>query len=298
MNGRRDAGRWALAVLAALVVCPLAGTEKTIETPALLVSDGTGSLPDAELARLADQGAETLRRVLAFWSADAGTGRLGKIRLVFDHPRREVYSSVLYWETAGGTRTRVVRVHGFASGPQMMAHKLTSAVFPNEDKLVRNMMGVTAESRVGNPLTFPMCGFASDDWVLTFSRERSLVPLEALGPDHASWGMDDSGEGKLSITDKARQHVAYAIAGSLGGYLAERFGIEKLKAFHRMSHQRTRPWREVFGKDAAALEADWLATVRATETSRGKTIGLLAGLVRKDAGTACAQAQKAAGARP
>jgi hypothetical protein len=53
----------------------------------------------------------------------------------------------------------------------MMAHKRTSAVFPQRDKLISNMMGILAEAQVGSAMTFPMCGFDSDDWVPAFARQ-------------------------------------------------------------------------------------------------------------------------------
>ena len=92
----------------------------------------------------------------------------------------------------------------------MMAHKLTSAVFPQKDKLIRNLMGILTEAQVGNPLTFPMCGFSSNEWVLALLETKSYLPLSELGPDHESWGMKDAGGGKLLILDKAKQHKAYA----------------------------------------------------------------------------------------
>jgi len=282
-----------LTLLAAIfVTTPLPASGKTIESANLVVSDATGSLSDQELARLADEAERTLQRVLKLWSTDPGLERFGKIRVAFDRPRREFYSSVFYWDTTAGTKVRVVRVHGFEGGPQMLAHKLTSAVFPNEDKLIRNAMGVAAESRVGSPLTFPMCGFSNDDWVLAFSRTKSLLPFEELGPDHASWGMDDAGQGKLLVTDKARQHVAYAEAGSFGNYLLDLFGPEKIKKLNRISHQRSRPFQEVLGTGLPELEADWLRTVRKGEESREDTLRLLVDLVKKNPGTACMEAQK------
>ena len=129
----------------------------------------------------------------------------------------------------------------------MMAHKLTSAVFPQKDKLIRNIMGILSEAHVGNPATFPMCGYSSDDWVLALLKSDSYIPLGELGPDHESWGMRDDGGGKLSILDKARQHRAYAEAGSFGNYLFQTHGISKIKQLHRLSQEKSRPWQDVFG---------------------------------------------------
>ena len=205
------------------------GSDATVETSHLIVSDATGNLSNEQLKRSADSAQETLNRILAFWSADPGIERFGKIRVVFDVPRRDVYSSVFYWDRKGDQRTRIVRVFGTDGTPQMMAHKLTSAVFPQKDKLIRNMMGILTEAQVGNPLAFPMCGFSSDEWVLAFLETRSYIPLNELGPDHESWGMKDNGGGKLLILDKAKQHKAYAETGSFGNYLFKTYGINKIK---------------------------------------------------------------------
>jgi len=72
-----------------------------IETQHLIVSDATGKLSNDQLKSLADQAQVMLERIFAFWSADSGIDRLGKIRVVFDVPRREVYSSVFYWGKKG-----------------------------------------------------------------------------------------------------------------------------------------------------------------------------------------------------
>ncbi len=203
-----------------------------------------------------------MERVLAFWSADSGVDRFGKIRVVFDAPRRDFYSSVFYWEKKDGQRVRVVGVFGSEGSPQMMAHKLTSAVFPQKDKLIRNMMGILSEAHVGNALTFPMCGFGSDDWVLALLKKKSTIPLDQLGPDHESWGMSDAGGGKLSVHDKVKQHKAYAETGSFGNYVYQTYGINKIKQFHRLSHEQERPWQAAFGIGLQELEANWLKNLR------------------------------------
>ena len=207
------------------------GSDTTLETSHLIVSDTTGNLSNEQLKRLADHAQETLNRILAFWSADPGIARFGKIRLVFDVPLRDVYSSVFYWDKKGDQRIRIVRVFGTSGEPQMIAHKLASAVFPQKDKLIRNIMGILTEVQVGNPLTFPMCGFGSDEWVLALLETKSYIPLNELGPDHESWGMMDAGGGRLSILDKAKQHKAYAETGSFGNYLFQTYGINKIKQF-------------------------------------------------------------------
>lgn len=263
----------------------------TLETSHLIVSDTTGKLSNEELKRLADHAQETLNRALAFWSADPGIARFGKIKVVFDVPRRDVYSSVFYWDRKGNQSIRIVRVFGTDGAPQMMAHKLTSAVFPQKDKLIRNMMGILTEAQVGNPLTFPMCGFGSDDWVLVLLKTKSYIPLNELGPDHESWGMKDAGGGKLSIHNKARQHKAYAEAGSFGNYLFQTYGINKIKQFHRLSHEKDRPWQDVFGIGMQELEENWLKTLRANGKTREEDVSIVLKLFERNPGAACAEAQ-------
>jgi len=269
-------------------------SDATLETSHLIVSDTTGKLSNEQLKRLANHAQETLNRILAFWSADPGIARFGKIRMVFDVPRRDVYSSVFYWDKKGDQRIRIVRVFGTDGAPQMMAHKLTSAVFPQKDKLIRNMMGILTEGQVGNPLSFPMCGFGSDEWVLALLKTKSYIPLNELGPDHESWGMKDDGGGRLSILDKAKQHKAYAETGSFGNYLFQTYGINKIKQFQRLSHEKDRPWQDVFGIGLQELEANWLKNLRANEKIKEGNVSIVLKLFERNPGTACEEAQKLA----
>jgi hypothetical protein len=207
-------------------------------------------------------------------------------------PRRDVYSSVFYWEKKGDQRIRIVRVFGTDGAPQMMAHKLASAVFPQKDKLIRNMMGILTEAQVGNPLTFPMCGFSSDEWVLALLETKSYIPLNDLGPDHESWGMKDMGDGKLAIHDKAKQHKAYAETGSFGNYMFQTYGIKKIKQFQRLSQEKDRPWRDAFGISMPELEANWLNTLRANGKTRKESVSIVLKLFETNPDTACSEAQK------
>jgi len=268
-----------------------AASDKILETQHLIVSDTTGTLSNEQLRKLADSAQETLNRIVAFWSADPGTARLGKIRVVFDVPRRDVYSSVFYWEKEGDQRIRIVRVFGSDGAPQMMAHKLTSAVFPQRDKLIRNMMGILTEAQVGNPFTFPMCGFGSDEWVLALLETRSYIPLNELGPDHESWGMKDAGGGKLSIFDKAKQHKAYAETGSFGNYLFKTYGINQMKRLQRLSQEKDRPWLDVFRDSLQQIEANWLKHLRTNGETRNENIAIVMKLFEASPGTACSEAQ-------
>lgn len=263
-----------------------------IETQHLLVSDATGKLSNDQLKSLADQAQTMLGRILIFWSADPGRDRYDKIRVIFDVPRRDVYSSVFYWEKEDGRRVRIVRVFKSEGLPQMMAHKLTSAIFPQKDKLIRNMMGILTEAQIGNPLTFPMCGFSSDEWVMVLLETKSYIPLNELGPDHESWGMKDAGGGKLSISDKVKQHKAYAETGSFGNYLFKTYGINKIKRLQKLSQEKDRPWQEVFGISLQELESNWLKHLRTNGEIKKENVSMVLKLFEKDPGTACAAAQK------
>jgi hypothetical protein len=268
------------------------GSKSIIETRHLIVSDATGKLSDKQLKTQADQAQTLLERILAFWSADPRTDRSGKIRVIFNAPRREVYSSVFYRETKDGESVRIVEVFGYEGSPQMMAHKLTSAIFPQKDKLIRNMMGILTEVQLGNPLSFPMCGFGSDDWVLSLLKTKSYIPLNDLGPDQESWGMEDAGGGKLSILDKVKQHKAYAEAGSFGNYLFSTYGINNIKKLQRLSQEKDRPWQEVFGTGLNELEAGWLEKLRANGKTREENVSLILKLLEGNPGSACEEAQQ------
>jgi hypothetical protein len=273
---------------------PHQASGEPVETAHLVVSDGTGKLTAEQLKSMAGQTQETLDRILAFWTAEPGIKRFGKIRVVFDLPRKDVYSCVFYWDDRGDQRTRVVQVFGTDRAPQMLAHKLTSAVFPQKDKLIRNLMGILTEAQVGNPLTFPVCGFGSDEWVLALLREKAYLPLNELGPDHESWGMRDAGGGKLSVFDKAKQHKAYAEMGSFANYLLKTYGVLKIKQLQRLSQEKDRPFQDVFGASLQELEADMLKQLRANGKATEKNVLLLLQLLQKNPETACSSAQKVA----
>ncbi|MFB3884838.1 MAG: hypothetical protein ACE144_06395 [Thermodesulfobacteriota bacterium] len=263
------------------------------ETPNLIVIDNTRNLSDERLRQLANHAQETLNKVLTFWSADSEIGQFGKIRVIFDTPRRRpYYVSVFYWDKENGRRVRVVRVFGSERLPQEMAHKLTTAVLPHEDKLIRNIMGVPTEEQLGNPLTFPGCGFSSDDWVLAFLRTNSLIPLNELGPDGESWGHPIGADGLPYVSDRAKQSKGYAEAGSFGNYLILTYGINKIKQFYRLSFQKERPWRDIFGVGIQELEANWLKTLQVDEKTRGENASTLSKLFERNPNTACLEAEK------
>jgi hypothetical protein len=285
-----------LILLAGLLIAGLSqASNAIIETQHLIVSDATGKLSNARLKSLADQAQAMFERILAFWSVDSGIGQFGKIRVIFDAPRRrDYYTSVVdlaYKED--GRRVRAVRVFGAERSPQEMAHKLTHAVFLHEDKLIRNMIGVSTEEQVGNPLSWPGCGFSSDDWVLAILKTKTFIPLNELGPDHESWGMKVAGDGFPSVFDRARQSRAYAEAGSFGSYLIRTYGINKIKQFYELSVRKERPWQDIFGIGMQELEANWLKTLQADEKTRDKNASTLSKLLEeRDPYTTCFEAQK------
>lgn len=285
-----------LALAAALAAAgPAARAGASIETAHLVVSDASGKLGDAQLEDLAGRAQGALGRVLAFWSADPGMAQYGRIRVVFDEPRKRVYyASVFHWQQEYGRRVRAVRVFGYEAPPQEMVHKLTSAVFPQADKLIRNMMGVAVEERIGNRLSFPGCGFDVDDWVLAFLEARPLIALADLGPDHESWGMRIGRDGFPYVFDRLRQTMSYAQAGSFGNHLIDTYGTGKLKELHALASPRGRPWQEVFGATLAELEARWLQALQARRTERLQNARRLSGLFEANPNMACLNAHKLA----
>jgi len=283
-----------IVMLAALLLVTGASRAWTasVETKDLIVTTAVATLPTDRLKIMADQAQAMLDRVVAFWSADSGIDRLGKIQVIFDLSDRGDYYSLFYWEGTGEGRRRVVRVVGFDQAPQQMAHKLASAVFPQKDKLIRNMMGILTESQVGNRLAFPLCGFDSDDWVSAFLNAKSYLPLAELGSDHESWGMKFSGRGGAWVFDRAKQHKTYAEAGSFGAYLFRRYGIHKLKQLQRLSQRTARPFQDIFGAPVEELEAHWLAGLRESEATRKDSVATVSELIAADPITACRDARK------
>jgi hypothetical protein len=282
-----------LGLLAGLVIAGWSqASDATIETPHLIASDASGTLSKDRLQELVNHAQSSLERILEFWSADSGVSQYGKIRVIFNEPRRRIhYVSVFGWDREHGRRIRVVRVFGAEKQPQEMVHKLTSAIFPHTDKLIRNMMGVPTEERLGNPLTFPGCGFSSDDWVRAFLKSKSLIPLNELGPDHESWGMKIAGDGLPSVFDRARESKTYAQAGSFGNYLIRTYGIDKMREFYVLSNRKKRPWQDVFGMTLEALQADWIKALQTHERTIDENVSALAQLFEADPNTACLRAQ-------
>ncbi len=275
----------------------------TVETQHLLVSDATGNVPDARLKALAEYAQATLERMLDLWGCDARVDSLGKIHVIYDEPLRGHCSSICYVGGQGGGRTgylsggsptRSVRVFGCVEAPLMLAHKFTAALMPQPDKLLRNMLGAISELRLGNPASFPSCGLGVDDWVRSFMRSGTLIPLGQLGPDHESWGMRDGGGGRLMAFDRYRQQRAYAEAGSFAHYLAAVHGLDGLMRLTRLSRMQARPWRAALGADLDELEARWLESLKADGAGREERIGRLVRVMNAGPGDPCARARRVA----
>jgi hypothetical protein len=266
----------------------------TIEDKRLIIRDATGSMPQDKFGALARKLDATLAEVIKFWSADPRTEELGKIIVEFHNPLPRASSSVFMWRKENGRRVRVVRVYGGGDSPHQLAHKLTSALFPHPDKLIRNMMGEASEARFGNPLSFPSCGFDKDEWVLALLQAGSYIPLSKIGPNHRDWGMEIV-DHVPAVSDRVKQHASYAEAGSFGEFLITAYGTEKMKRFARLSRKEPRPWQEAFGTSLEQLETRWLAALRSKEGEKKERITTLAGLLRDNPRAACNSAQDLAG---
>jgi hypothetical protein len=278
-----------LLILFAVLAVPF--TSRALETENFTVRDFTGQLSDDRILQLTAVAEEQLKKILDFWAVDSGVTRLGKIRLEFEKPRAGTYGTVFLMVKEGNAKVRVVRVFGVTEEPQMVAHKLTHAVFPSPDKLVRNMMGIPMEVRFGNPLTFPMCRFSHDEWVTVFRRNKSYIPLSKLGPDHEEWGMTTR-QGVPVVLDKAKQHIMYAESGSFGDFLLSTYGMNKVKRFYKLSAGDKRPWEEVFGSSFVELETKWSQALDKGPQPEEKNIALLLKMINDDPGKACSEAQQ------
>jgi len=274
--------------LALLLYGSAAGAENCIETTHLTVCDLTrGQLSSQRFNELANQAQQALDQVLKFWSADARVGKLGKIWLEFEPPRKGTYGTQFQMGMRNGARVRVVRVSGVKKGPQNMLHKLTIAIFPSPDKLIRCMLGPTMEELFGNRQSFPMCGYSQDSWVLAIRRTGAYIPLPKIGPDHESWGMTATPDGWARVTDDWKQHIAYAEAESFCKYLLHVHGTEKIKAFYRLSNQgKERHW-EVFGSTLDELEKNWIEYLGSIQTAHEKEIEAAVKLLAKGSGRTC-----------
>jgi hypothetical protein len=279
-----------LGIALCLVLAVVPGMGAEVETSDLIIRDDTGNMSPEIFAKLVETVKGTLAEILKFWSADTKTEKWGKIVVEFEKALPKATSSVFLWGKEEGKKVRIVKVYGGGEYPHLLAHKLTSAVFPNPDKLIRNMMGEASEIRFGNPISFPMCGCKTDEWVLALRKIGSYIPLTKIGPEHRDWGMEMQ-NGVPHVTDRARQHTCYAEAGSFGEYLVETYGTEKVKQFNRLSSTTPRPWQDAFGSALEKLEADWLQTLESKGRGCEDRVALLVKLLRKNPTDACTAAQ-------
>jgi hypothetical protein len=282
--------RFFLAIVAVALMCaPPAGAAPRpaqVETAHLVVIDIQGQLKAPQLKAFADDAEEALRKAMAYWELPDTRG--GRIALELYKEQSGRAYTVFQVETTAGGRRSVVPVHGIKD-PREMVHKLTHALFPTSDKLIRNMIGIPTEARFGNPRSFPMCGYNVDAWSLAIRRSGSFIPLRQLGETHEEWGMSFQGDTPV-VLDRPRQHASYAEAGSFGAFLIGKFGVGKVKAFYRTSAEQSRPWKEVFGADLPKLQEEWLRSIEAAGANSKAVIDRLADWWKKNPRTACDQA--------
>jgi hypothetical protein len=274
-----------------LVLISIPGAGETVETERLIIRDITGNISSERFEKLVSKVDSNLTRILQFWSTDPRIEQFGKIVVEFDHPLPKSKSSIFFFRKENGKQVRIVRVFGEDEYPHLLAHKLTSALFPNPDKLIRNMMGEASEMRFGNPQSFPMCGCEKDCWVIALSQTGFYIPLTRIGPDHSDWGMEIENN-VPKVKDRVKQHASYVEAGSLGEFLIQTYGIEKMKQFNLQSRNNLRPWEEVFGITIEQLEAKWLEAVRLRSREKEGEISTLVKLLKDNANIACSSAQE------
>ncbi len=264
---------------------------KSIETDRLIVRDVSGSLSKKELERFSVRVDSLLGSVLKFWSSDPRIAEAGKIIVEYDNSlKNNVAASYFFFREERNIRYRIVKVFGGFENPHQLAHKLTSALFPNPDILIRNMMGEASEKRFGNPQSFPMCGFSKDEWVLALVSAGSFIPLEEIGSEQGDWGKEIVNN-VPTVSDRIKQHTCYLEAGSFGEYLITIFGINKMKQFYRESKSKPRPWKEVYGKPLKELEEQWLNTIKSNPGTRAENVAFLLKIWKDDPTRACFVAQ-------
>ncbi len=264
-----------------------------IETDKLVIRDSGGHISPEHFKNIADKVEATFQNVIKFWSTDARVGRFGKIVVDLDNNSgpRGSYSFFLF-RNEDGRRVRFVKVYGSLEQPQELAHKLTSAAFPNSDKLIRNMMGEVSERRFGNIQSFPECGFDTDYWVDAFLQVGQFVSLTKAGPRHEDWGMAVRNNRPV-VNDRALQQALYAEAGSFAEFLIGKYGVDKMKQFNRRSVDTPRPWEQVYGVSLPQLQDDWLNQLKSKSTATDKgVVSSLARLLSDNPDTACAEARK------
>lgn len=284
-----------IILLSGIIFCfmlpDIPGTGTTMETERLIIRDVTGKIPPKKFKNLVNGVDSTLTLILKFWSAEPRIKEAGKIIVEFDHPlQKNVSASYFFFRKENGINFRVVRVYGGDDSPQQLAHKLTSALFPNPDILIRNMMGEASEMRFGNPLSFPMCGFNKDEWVMALLQVDSYVHLAEMGSEQGDWGKEIVGNVPV-VKDRVKEHTYYLEAGSFGEFLIKTYGMAKMKQFYRLSKNKSRPWEEVYGATLEQLEANWLDALKTWYPDKKGNISTLVKLWKKNPGIACFSAQ-------
>ena len=151
-------------------------------------------------------------------------------------------------------------------------------------------MGEASEIRFGNPLSFPMCGFNNDEWVMALLQEGSYIPLAEMGTEQGDWGKEIVNN-VPTVKERVKQHTCYLEAGSFGEFLINTYSTEKMKQFYRLSRNKSRPWEEVFGTALEQLEAKWLEAIKLKSRDKKGNTSTLVKLWRKNPTTACFLAQ-------
>lgn len=259
-----------------------------VETAHLTVDDVQGQLSAADLEKFAADAETAFLKAVTFWLLPERKGTKILLELHKEHAGHAF--AVFQMEAAQKGKRSIVRLYGITN-PQEMVHKLTHALFPTEDKLIRNMIGIPTEARFGNPRSFPMCGYDVNAWSAAIRRSGSYIPLSELGENHEDWGMTFKGK-TPTVSDRKRQHSSYAEAGSFGTFLLDRYGVEKVKAFFRTSKDAKRPWKKVFARDLAELEAEWLQWLEIPGKVSAERIDFLERLWMKNPKTACDRAEE------
>jgi hypothetical protein len=290
----KNIARYVFVFVLFLGVFTLWSDQEAIETTHLTVHDLTNTLSSQELKAQAAQLEELLSSIIAFWDISDTEWGQGKIDVDLDEPAPGMpYFTVFEMQKKGKIQVRLIHVVGFKEKPMELAHKMIHALFPQEDKLIRNMMGIPVEMRFGNPLSFPLCGFSVHAWVLAQRRAGRFIHIKDLGTEHEDWGMAFK-DGLPVVNDPALQHLSYAIAGSFGDYLLQIYGPKALKLFYKLSLAKPRPWEDSFGKTADALETEWLAWITGQEKALEKDVQYLEGLIKADPAKARFKAEKQA----
>lgn len=252
----------------------------------LLIHDLSGKMPADMYGSLVTKANLLFSQINTYWSPVDTAAPTEPIVVEFVRQTQNMPNSFFFFRNENGARIKVVRVIGGGTAPHQLAHKLTSALLPHGDKLIRNMMGEFSEREFGNPLSFPQCGASVDEWVAALIQTGDYVSLAKIGTSHADWGMEVINNAPV-VTDRKKQHVRYAEAGSFGYFLIDSFGPRKMLEFYQRTSLAHRPWQEVFGYPLTELEQRWLASLKQKTAANTATITLIARHWQQDPRTAC-----------